>query len=193
VAHVPAEERRAQLVDAAIRVIAGEGVARATTRRIAEEAGAPLAALHYTFRSKEELFSAVTEESVRLTEQALTDRGITPGVGLQVATTQILELFRDWTRADPGRQIAQFELQTWALRTPGQEGLARRCHELYEEVLAGLLSVAAREDEHVDPRGLARLVIVASDGMAWRTLSSGPASMADVDCARLAHGLIAAV
>ncbi|WP_093086609.1 TetR family transcriptional regulator [Pseudonocardia oroxyli] len=37
--HVPQEERRPQLVAAAIRVIAREGVARATTRRIAEEAG----------------------------------------------------------------------------------------------------------------------------------------------------------
>ncbi|MGV7637065.1 TetR/AcrR family transcriptional regulator, partial [Mycobacterium kansasii] len=40
-------------------MIAAHGVDGATTRRIADEANAPLATLHYCFSSKEELFAEV--------------------------------------------------------------------------------------------------------------------------------------
>ncbi|WP_280447927.1 TetR family transcriptional regulator, partial [Nocardia cyriacigeorgica] len=49
------------MVAAAVRVIAARGVDVATTRRIAEEANAPLATLHYCFATKELLFAAVFE------------------------------------------------------------------------------------------------------------------------------------
>lgn len=60
-ARIPAAERRADLVAAAVRVIAAHGVDGATTRRIAEAANAPLATLHYCFATKEALFAAVFE------------------------------------------------------------------------------------------------------------------------------------
>ena len=41
-ARVSAEQRRRELVDAAVRVIAEHGVPGATTRRIADAAGAPM-------------------------------------------------------------------------------------------------------------------------------------------------------
>ena len=46
---IPQDERRRQLIEAAVRVISREGTARATTRRIATEAGAPLASLHFLY------------------------------------------------------------------------------------------------------------------------------------------------
>lgn len=58
-AHVSIKDRSHQFVEAAARVIAREGIAAATTRRIAAEADAPLAALHYCFRSKDELLDEV--------------------------------------------------------------------------------------------------------------------------------------
>jgi AcrR family transcriptional regulator len=51
VAHLPADVRREQFIDAAVNVIARVGVDGATTRRIAEEADAPPAALHGCFQS----------------------------------------------------------------------------------------------------------------------------------------------
>jgi hypothetical protein len=53
VAHLPADVRREQFIDAAVNVIARVGVDGATTGRIAEEADAPLAAPHYCFQSNE--------------------------------------------------------------------------------------------------------------------------------------------
>lgn len=190
--HVPVEERRPQLIEAAIRVVAREGVARATTRRIAEEAGAPLATLHYSFRNKEELFAAVTEHGARRSEEALGRLPVAPGEGLRIAVTQILGLYRDGAVRDPGTVAAELELQAWARRTPGRRELADRCYVLHGRAVVGALRAAASEaDRGVDLPRLARLVLVASDGMALRILASGPSVMADVELGVLAEGLVA--
>ncbi len=62
VSYVDQQTRRRQLIDATVEVIAGHGVDGATTRRIAETAGAPLASIHYTFGSKEELVASAVDQ-----------------------------------------------------------------------------------------------------------------------------------
>jgi len=52
---LPAHQRRAELVDAAARVIARDGLAAASVRAIVAEADMPLGALHSVFTSREEL------------------------------------------------------------------------------------------------------------------------------------------
>ena len=57
-------DRRQQLIDAAIRVLQRDGVGHVTTRAIAAEAGAPLASIHYTFGSKDEIVRAAFEQVI---------------------------------------------------------------------------------------------------------------------------------
>ena len=52
---IPAAERRAALIDAALRVVSRNGLAQATTRAIVAEAGMSLASFHYAFESRDEL------------------------------------------------------------------------------------------------------------------------------------------
>jgi AcrR family transcriptional regulator len=66
---IPASQRREEFITAVVTVVAAEGVEGATTRRIAAEAKASLAALHYCFSSKEELFYAVFERQVQILQQ----------------------------------------------------------------------------------------------------------------------------
>ncbi|HEY0757074.1 MAG TPA: helix-turn-helix domain-containing protein [Ktedonobacteraceae bacterium] len=56
------EDRREQIIDAAMRVFAEKGFARATNRDIAQEAGITTGLIYYYFKSKEDLFSAILEE-----------------------------------------------------------------------------------------------------------------------------------
>jgi len=60
-----AEQRREQLLDAAVAVIAEHGLERATTRAITDRAGLALGAFHYVFDSKDELLEAVAERVAR--------------------------------------------------------------------------------------------------------------------------------
>lgn len=61
-AHVPAAERRPQLIQAAIDLMAREGIAAGSTRAIAAELGVAQATVHYTFGTKKDLYRAVVEQ-----------------------------------------------------------------------------------------------------------------------------------
>lgn len=56
------EDRREQIIGAAMRVFAEKGFARATNRDIAQEAGITTGLIYYYFKSKEDLFKAALEE-----------------------------------------------------------------------------------------------------------------------------------
>jgi len=58
------DERRRELVEAALRVMARDGVAAATTRAVTAEAGMTQSRFHYCFRSKAELLHEVVETMV---------------------------------------------------------------------------------------------------------------------------------
>lgn len=78
--HIPVAERRRQLAQAALRVLVRDGVAAASTRRIAEEAGMAQGAFHYCFRSKQELLHEVIQdinrEEVNAVAAALEEGGL---------------------------------------------------------------------------------------------------------------------
>lgn len=122
---MPAEQRRQQLVAAAFRVVAREGVAAASTRRIANEAKLPAAVVHYCFHSVDELIDAlmvvVFEEATSVATVALRSRG---------AVDKSLRdaLHRMWAnyRAEPSRHKVAFELVAYALRRPAAAEIARR-------------------------------------------------------------------
>lgn len=132
------EHRREDFLVAAIRVIAREGVARATTRLIAAEANATLALLHYCYKTKEELLTAVFE---RCTEEGLKRAaiGIDDGMGLLPVLERIVANFSSWTVEDRGSAVSQFELVLWSRRQLGSKGIARRAYQRYTAGTAQLL------------------------------------------------------
>src|SRR5215472_1321677 len=56
------EDRREQIIDAAMRVFAKKGFVRATNRDVAHEAGITTGLIYYYFKSKEDLLKAALEE-----------------------------------------------------------------------------------------------------------------------------------
>lgn len=56
------EDRREQIINAALRVFAQKGFARATNRDVAHEAGITTGLIYYYFASKEDLLKAALEE-----------------------------------------------------------------------------------------------------------------------------------
>ncbi|MDQ3053412.1 MAG: TetR family transcriptional regulator [Actinomycetota bacterium] len=141
-ARVAAHDRRQQLIEAAIRVAERDGIAATTTRRIATEAGASLATVHYCFRSKQELFEQVlTAIITELSEAAQAD--IRPG---RDAATLLREGMRAlWVvvEKEPGKQQLTYELTHYALRQPGMESFAQWQYETsYAACTAHLEGVA---------------------------------------------------
>jgi AcrR family transcriptional regulator len=169
-ARISAAERRTELVAAAVRVIAAEGVEGATTRRIAQEANAPLATLHYCFATKEALFAAVFEHVGGQYREVLTHNDVHGDV--PTTARALLRGVMEWYLANPDFGAATGELISWGQR---QEG--RQAETVYNEAFATLRAIleaaAPATDRPVDPDtmdALTYIVSTLSDGFALNWL-----------------------
>jgi AcrR family transcriptional regulator len=141
-ARMSSKDRREDLIEAAIRVLVRDGVARATTRAIAAEAGVTLGVLHYCFTSQAELLE---EAARRLTDRkaAAARESFASGVDLRASIAGSLRTFWQGVQEAPGEEQAGFELTQYALRHEGFEKVARRQYAHYLEVLGEFLESAA--------------------------------------------------
>ncbi|MFE4754747.1 TetR/AcrR family transcriptional regulator [Streptomyces mirabilis] len=137
-----ASDRRAELLEAAIRVMTRDGVAKATTRAIVNEAGMTLGAFHYCFDSRAQLLERVTET---LTERYVAEvRGLfAPQRDIRDSVLDSLHAFWKGFEANPGEHQISYELTQYALRNPGFENIARRQYEIFLAAFASLLELAA--------------------------------------------------
>ena len=169
---IPATERRAALAQAAMAVIARDGVAAATTRAIVAEAGMPLASFHYAVASRDELLSDVIELVVE-GEGSVTLASLDiDAPDLRSAVRATFGAYLDLVRSDPGREQAMFELTQHALRTPALASLPRQQYGTYHELAAQLLAAGAQRhgaEWSIPVDDLARFVIAITDGftLSW--------------------------
>jgi AcrR family transcriptional regulator len=172
--HIPTEERRRQIIKAAVGVISREGAARTTTRAVAKAADAPLASLHYAFLNKDELFTAVIDHILDYVDEQHR-RHVDPGGGLTAAVRALFELNFDWCRSEPEFHIAEYELFVWALRTTSARGLGRRIYQRWFDVVSGILAESIGERENPPPfiHTLARDVVSGLDGMLLQIIALG--------------------
>jgi AcrR family transcriptional regulator len=173
--------RRAQLISAARAVIAREGVAAATTRRITEQAGLPHGAFHYWFAGKEELFEQeqLFEELIAESLRDMTDaaaRAAEAASGAEASLGDLLRAAFDVVEHDeeirPGYQLAGYEMTALALRTPALRDLARRQYQAYRDTAAAVTApwmAGRRVDLPGGPDALNHLIAVLFDGLtlAW--------------------------
>ena len=113
-AYLSADDRRNSIIDAAIDVIASEGFAKATTRRIAERADAPLGALHYCFRNKAELMELVLLRAAATMGASF--GGVDPKRGLEATIRDSVAAYWKWVRENLGLHLACMELLMWMIR-----------------------------------------------------------------------------
>ncbi len=168
---IPSSDRRALLVQAAIRVIAKHGVAGATTRAIVAEAGMSLASFHYAFRSHSEMMREVVAYVVGA-EIASVFVSLRLGSDIRHALRAGLGAYLDYVIADPGHEQVMQELVHYALRTPGLERLAAEQYDAYREGVTKVLveGAAVSNSEWTLPvADVARLVVTITDGvtLAW--------------------------
>jgi AcrR family transcriptional regulator len=180
-----ATDRRAELLEAAIRVMARDGVAKATTRAIVNEADMTLGAFHYCFDSRAHLLELVTET---LTERYVAGvRGLfAPHREIRDSILDSLHAFWKGFEANPGEHQISYELTQYALRNPGFEEVARKQYEIFLRAFASLLELAADNagiDWTVPVPVLARYVQSVIDGlnMTWLVDRNSDDSQAALD------------
>ncbi|MEU2118527.1 TetR/AcrR family transcriptional regulator [Streptomyces sp. NPDC016459] len=150
---MPSAQRRRQLVEAAIRAMTRDGVARTTTRSICAEAGVSLSVFHYCFESKQALLEAAIE-TITGNYVARVMSAVEPGATLRETVRGALQTYWDHVTAHPGEHMLTYDLTQYALREPGFEHLARAQYEQY------VVAAAALVEQVRAPRGLAPSVSV---------------------------------
>jgi TetR/AcrR family transcriptional repressor of bet genes len=155
--------RRAELVDAAWRVIAAEGLEAATVRRIAQAAGCTTGLVTHYFESKDDMLVAALREVHRRAGQ----RMIRHVGGADIADV-LLEVFLDALPMDQDRQL---EWKVWLAfwgRAATDERLRQEQQRRYAEwrgLLGKLIRRAHPADAAAERRSAVDLIAGAIDGL----------------------------
>lgn len=127
------EAKRAEILKAAISVIAEEGFAGASLRKVAQRAGCTTGAVTYYFANKEAMVAAIAEN--------LFDQFDTFLDASQDDIKAGFERWLDWTNAeDPDAWLAQFQLLAHARHEPTFAAIYQRRYGSYREALTSILA-----------------------------------------------------
>lgn len=166
-----AEEKRTQVLEATLRLIARQGAGAVTLRAVAAEAGTSLRATTYYFASREELLTAAfvyyTERAIArfraISDQVTPQASLTrDDAALFLADTVLADLVGD----RPGL-VAEYELVLEIGRNPALEVSYRD----WQAVLEGMLEEHARALGSTRPKVHARVVLATLRGIELEALA----------------------
>ena len=187
------DERRARILQAAIAVLAQDGIAETTTRKIAAKAEVNQAMLRYYFGSKDDLLFAVLQEMMQQTRE-VAQRARPRGKALRAMLQEGLMSFWEYFEARPDLQVMQYELTLYALRNPDSAWLARQQYDGYCAVVETLFEeafAATAQSSAVSFAELARFVIGGLDGLILQFISNRDPQRARRDLEHLVNAIIA--
>lgn len=173
-AYVSAGERREQIIDAAVDVIAREGLARATTRRIAERAGAPLSVLHYCFENKGALLLALAVRAADMLDEYFV--GCDPAQGVESTIRQDIDALWRWYQDHTGLQLALLELGMARVRRGGSpDEIYAMWNRFGREVMLRHLNTAVTFDRRplaLPVEEIVRFILHRFDGLTLELAAS---------------------
>jgi AcrR family transcriptional regulator len=182
--------RRAELVDAAWRVIAEEGLEAATMRRIAEAAGCTTGRVTHYFGCKEDVLVAALREVYRRAAERMRRH-----IGGADVATVLLQVLLEALPVDEDRRL---EWKVWLAfwgRAAADERLRHEQEQRYAEwrgLLDKLIRRARPHDAAADRRTAVDLVAGAIDGLGIQAVLE-PASFTKARLRRAASAIVGSV
>jgi len=173
---------RDSIVAATVAIVAREGVAAVTHRRVAGEAGVSLSSTTWHFATKADILEAALEWTARREVErvsAIADRLGDGGFDRAAWAEELGDWLVEQVTTDRDIVVALYRLQVELLGSP-------RALEVHREWGEGLLEVGERVLEHsptTTPDLDVRLIVAALDGLRMGVLS---AEEQDVEWLRLA-------
>jgi AcrR family transcriptional regulator len=169
---VALQDKRENLQQALLRVIARDGIEQATVRNIAAEANINPAAISYAFSGKDELMM-----SLHLALQADVHDVITQAVKacstIEEAIAKMAKAYFEHTVRDPDRQRAHMELTLSALARVESREIAKMQYEGYIKQLVDAVSqLDGGCISKANITSIARLGLAIMDGVIIQYLST---------------------
>ncbi|MFI7287964.1 TetR/AcrR family transcriptional regulator [Streptomyces anulatus] len=167
--------RRARIIDAALRVIAADGISGLSHRTVAAEADVPLGSTTYHFGSLDELLVAAlrrcNENFVQELRGSEALAGPAGSVGSAGLAEELTRLLGRWFAGERGAIELEYELYLAALRRPVLRPVAAEWTEEAVELLS----------RRTDPE-TARALVALMDGVCLQVLLTG--GTFDAPCTR---------
>ena len=163
---VDAEQRRAEITDAAARLIARSGIESVTMREVAAEAGWTTGAVTHYFTDKRELLLQTFQESLARRRSLRPPEATTPAIErLRASLEGALPL-------DDDRRRHWLVTLTCCTRATGDEQLAAAQRDAYREFRAYVAALVTDSGFGRGPaaRSLAERLISFADGIAVQAL-----------------------
>jgi TetR/AcrR family fatty acid metabolism transcriptional regulator len=164
-------DKREQIIQAATKVFARDGLDKGRIDDIAREAGIGKGTVYEYFRSKEELFDALVEgviqQSIQIMDSVLLGEG-SPRDRLERFLHDMLDVMAQYD----DEIILMTEI--WAQGARGQwhgggSALVEMYHQLHEKVKAILKEgIDAGEFREMNLDGVASLLLAFGDGLMWQ-------------------------
>lgn len=173
---------REAMVEATVRIVAREGVAAVTHRRVAAEASVALSSTTWHFATKAEILEAALRWAARREVEGIAAIAVRLG-DADFDPSAWAEALGDWLveqlTADRDSVVALYRLQIELLGTPGALDVHREWGEGLRVVGERVLARSETSTPAID----IRLVVATLDGLRMGVLSSGEE---DVEWIRLA-------
>src|ERR1700710_2370190 len=186
------EQRRAELLEAAIHLIGAHGLDAVTHRAVAAEAGVSPASTSYYFRSKDGLSDAPLNALATREIALLRARREALGEARAADLGEICEALSAWIEehlTDAGRvaMLAQYQLQLEAARRPAAREILQAWKDGTDELAeTAMASLGAR-----DVRTAGILLVCAIDGLRLRLMASGHDPLGPADLRAVVRALLA--
>jgi AcrR family transcriptional regulator len=185
--------RRAQIIEATMRLIARGGVSTLSTRKIAREATVNLATLHYLFGSKEDLLLAVLDAATSVMIGTLV-LDVHPGGGLRAALVESFVALCDSLDRVPPLPLVRCEVLLYAVRRPAQAaGTLQQQRYLGALQTCYRVACAPGELSPIALDGLAAVVGSSIDGLALQMAAGASPPHQEATRAHMLRALLALV
>ncbi len=163
--HKTKEERRSQILDAAISCFAEKGYYETSMDDIVRAAGLSKGSLYWYFPGKRDLFRSLTESWIAEILTGLPERLAECETASEKLFT-LLDASRDTVAARPELARAQLEFMAQSVRDPEVREWLRQTHRAQRTFIAQIIEegIASGEFRRVPTDQVAGLVMAYSDG-----------------------------
>jgi len=189
------EQRRGQLIQATIRIIARHGLSNTTLAKVAQDAGLSPGIVNFYFNSKDQLLLAVlktlSDEFMGRLEAALAASGNDPGANLEALTEAMLAP----DLSDPDKVAVWYAFWGEARARGDYLKACGERDEAYHKALLALcrqLAETAPAEHPVDPEAITLALLGLLDQF-WQEIMARPADFDRPNARRLCQGFLASV
>lgn len=171
-----AADRRTELLDAGLRVIARDGMRGLTHRSVENEADVPHGSTTYHFGTRNDLLAALAEH-MKLSDREKVEPIAHQLTLLLVDRSQEFDLSTlagavvAWVESNPELQLARYEMQLAGAREPHLKQLMTDCSVTFRRLIEPIVVAAGSKQ----PERHARMVQAMVDGLVldWLTHTDG--------------------